>query len=35
MFIPNLQKSLIESGTLIKHIAEKWGVSRTTIYHPK
>ncbi|WP_413773249.1 helix-turn-helix domain-containing protein [Bacillus cereus] len=25
----------MESGTLIKHIAEKWGVSRTTIYHPK
>ncbi|MFJ5566118.1 helix-turn-helix domain-containing protein [Lysinibacillus xylanilyticus] len=34
MFI-QLQKSLIESGTPIKGIAEKCGVSRTTIYRPK
>ncbi|WP_046176507.1 recombinase family protein [Domibacillus indicus] len=27
-----MMKSLIESGTPIKDIAEKWGVSRTTIY---
>ena len=27
-----MMKSLIESGTLIKDVAEKWGVSRTTIY---
>lgn len=27
-----MMKSLIESGTPIKDVAEKWGVSRTTIY---
>ena len=27
-----MMKALIESGTPIKDIAEKWGVSRTTIY---
>lgn len=27
-----MMKALIESGTPIKDVAEKWGVSRTTIY---
>lgn len=27
-----MMKSLIENGTPIKDVAEKWGVSRTTIY---
>ncbi|MFS0883091.1 recombinase family protein [Metabacillus niabensis] len=27
-----MMKSLIESGTPIKDVAERWGVSRTTIY---
>lgn len=27
-----MMKALIESGTSIKDVAEKWGVSRTTIY---
>ncbi len=27
-----MMKALIESGTAIKDVAEKWGVSRTTIY---
>ncbi|PGZ34507.1 transposase [Bacillus anthracis] len=27
-----MMKSLIESGTPIKDVAEKWDVSRTTIY---
>ena len=27
-----MMKSLIENGTSIKDVAEKWGVSRTTIY---
>jgi len=27
-----MMKALIERGTPIKDIAEKWGVSRTTIY---
>jgi transposase len=27
-----MMKALIEGGTPIKDVAERWGVSRTTIY---